>query len=230
MRNIEIETNSLFTEEQIRKLIQQYIEWDGDFLGFHKKIYGYEPNNEDEATEVILDMIPKAITKYIFDNVIEFIEYCNDRQVRLINSVRKEFSKEVEFTIMKLERLHEDSDERKKYENEKQLYKQNINIGQIGYGIHIVIVRELINPLRQYMLENSTRALPEMISNYRKVDQAHGIVQQKIEELQEKTLTELQQELEKLKRQEKRTTQQRDEAKLLRNAYQAERILDERKK
>ena len=38
-----------------------------------------------------LDMIPKAIAKYIFDNSVKFIEYCNARQVKVIADTAKIF-------------------------------------------------------------------------------------------------------------------------------------------
>ena len=229
MKDIINQIQSQFTDEIVKELIEQYIACDGNFSEFYKKIYDSELG--DEKAELSLDMIPKAITKYICDNVIEFIEYCNNRQVRLIEDIRKSFAKEVEFAIMKIDRLPEDSSERKRYENEKNLYEQNINLGQTGYGIHIVVVRELIIPLKQYMEENSEKALPEMVSNYRVACNAHGIPSQGEHSIateqegvitQEKTLTELEQELQKLKKKDQRTTQQRDEARLLRNAYQME--------
>lgn len=225
MRDLINQENILFTDEQVKSLIEQYISLDGDFIEFYKSIYASEPTIGNEGKELRLDMIPKTITKYILDNVVEFIEYCNNRQVRIIEDIRKEFDKEAEFAMMKMEKLPEDSEERKKYENEKNLYKENINLGQIGYGIHIVVVRELKKPLKIYMEENWSKALPEMISSYRKVCKAHGILEQNIEKTEddnEKTLVELQQELERLKKQEVRTKQQRDEAKMLKNAYLVE--------
>lgn len=225
MKDIINQEQILFTDEQVKSLIEQYIALDGDFVEFYKNIYDTEPNTRREETELGLDMVPKAITKYIFDNAVEFIEYCNNRQVRIIKDIRKVFDKEVEFAMMKMEKLPEDSEERKKYENEKNSYKENINLGQIGYGIHVVVVRELKKPLRMYMEENWSKALLEMISSYRKVCKAHGISNQNIEKTEddkEKTLVELQQELERLKKQEVRTKQQRDEAKMLKNAYLVE--------
>lgn len=222
MRDLINQEQILFTDEQVKSLIEQYIYLDGDFVKFYKNIYDSEPRNGKEGAELKLDMIPKTIAKYILDNVVEFIEYCNNRQVRIIEDIRQLFEKEVEFATMKSEKLPEDSEERKKYENEKNTYKENINLGQIGYGIHIVAVRELKMPLRTYMEDNWSKALPEMISNYRKVCQAHGISEEneeKTEENKEKTLVELQQELDRLKKQDMRTTQQRDEAKMLKNAY-----------
>ena len=130
----------------------------------------------------------------------------------------------------------------KKSEEEKKAFEENISLGHIGFGVHITVVKELLEPLRQYMLENSERAMPEMISNYRKVCKAHGIseqgvfslrTEQKIKEIpkdiepQEQELAELQQELEKLIKLEKRTSQKKEEARIIRNAYQAELDRDE---
>lgn len=168
---------------------------------YEEPIYSY--------TEVRLDMIPKAITKYIFDNSLEFIEYCNTRQVKLIADISK---------ILKD-------------------YKENIILGQIGYGMHIVVVKELLEPLRQYMLDNSKTALPEMILNFRRACRLHGISEQGVfsieteqkilemssgEKMEEMSLIKLQCELEKLAKQEKRTAQKRDETKMLRNVYKTE--------
>lgn len=231
MKDIINQVQSSFTDEIVKELIEQYIACDGDFSEFYIKIYGAELGEGNEGTELSIDMIPKAITKYILDNVVEFIEYCNNRQVRIIEDIRKSFAKEVEFAMMKMDKLPEDSDERKKYENEKYSYEQNINLGQIGYGVHVVVVRELMVPLKQYMADYSSKALPEMTANYRLAGHAHGMPSQGVLSIsteqegvitQEKTLAELQQELERLKKQEKRTTQQRDETRLLKNAYQAE--------
>jgi len=228
MREIIGEERKKFSDEEVKELIEEYIECNGIFSEFYTMVYDLKIGEGNEKSEIYLDMIPKAITKYIFDNVVEFIEYCDNRQVRLINDIRKIFAKEVEFAMMKIDRLTEDSDERKRYEVEKHAYERYINLGQIGYGIHIVVVKELIIPLTQFMEENFQRVMPEMLTNYKIVCQAHGISEQDIgdvqenEEENEKTLEELEQELQKLQKQEKRTTRQRDESKLLRNAYKAE--------
>ena len=182
--------------------------------------------------EVRLDMIPKAITKYILDNAIEFIEYCDDKQVKMIEDIRKMFFKRARLLNYDINEFPEDSEQRKIIENEKYAYEQNINLGQIGYGLHIVVVKELIEPLKEYMEENLEKAFPEIITNFRKACKFHGISEKGVfsietEEIQEtseeiKTLAELQIEFEKLKKQDKRTTQKRDEAKILRDAYKAE--------
>ena len=158
--------------------------------------------------EIRLDMIPKAILKYILDNSIEFIEYCSNKQVKMIDEVHKMLASQ-----------------------------SNINLGQIGYGIHVSVVKELKKPLRQYIEDNSQKALPEMVTNYRTVCQAEGIseqgvfsilTEQKVKESQEnmqeqeQTLADLQQELEKLVKQEKRTSQKRIETELLSKAYRIE--------
>lgn len=214
--------------DEVKKLLQEYMSCDGDFSEFYNKICENEVCVGKESIELYLDMIPKAIAKYIFDNVIEFIEYCDNRQVRIINDIRDMFARQVEYAIMKMEKKSETNVERKKYENEKYSYEQNINLGQIGYGIHIVVVRELIKPLKQYMKENSQEVLLEIVANYKIVCQVHGILGGTIENEQEdkdeteKTLEELEQELQKLQKQDKRTMQQRDSSRLLRNAYQAE--------
>lgn len=178
-------------------------------VGVYKKDIGIAEEYKEPIysyTEVRLDMIPKAITKYIFDNSLEFIEYCNTRQVKLISDISK---------ILKN-------------------YKENILLGQIGYGMHIVVVKELIEPLRQYMLDNSKKALPEMILNFRIACKLHGISEQGVFSLEteqkvlenffceEISLVELQNELEKLTKQEKRTSQKKDETKMLRNVYKTE--------
>lgn len=214
--------------EEVKKLIQEYISCNADFSEFYIRMCENELSSENESIELYLDMIPKAIAKFIFDNVIEFIEYCDNRQVRIINDIRDMFARQVEYAMMKMEKISESNVERKKYENEKYSYEQNINLGQIGYGIHITVVRELIKPLKQFMKENSQAVLLEMVANYRIACQIHGILERKIENQQEdkeeteKTLEELEQELQKLQKQDKRTMQQRDSSRLLRNAYRAE--------
>jgi len=228
MKEIINEVKRLFTEDELKVLIEEYIVCDGDFSKFYSQIYDAELGVENEAAELSLDIIPKCITKYILDNVIDFIEYCDNRQVRLINEIRKLFAKEVDYNIMKIDKLSESNAERKKYEREKYSYEKNINMWQIGYGIHIVLVRELISPLKKFMEENSQRAFSEIFENYRMVCKVHGILEQEIEDVQEKevetekTLIELENELQKLQKQEKRTAQQRDASKLLKNAYQSE--------
>lgn len=228
MKHIIGQVESLFYDEKIKELIELYILLNGEFKEVYRKIYDSDYGEVDADIELILDMIPKAITKHILDNVVDFIEYCNDREVKIINDIRKVFAKEVEFASMKIEKLSEDSDERTEYEKYKASYEQNINLGQVGYGIHVVLVKELINTLREYMNENLQKALTEIIVNFKVACQMHGIVEQKVEETkesmgkQEETLAELQQKLEKLRKQEKRTTQKREETRLLRNAYQSE--------
>lgn len=225
MKDILYQERTQFEENEVKNLIEQYILLDGEFKEVYRKIY--DTDKIDDTTELNLDMVPKAITKYILDNVIEFMEYCNDRQVKMIDEIHKGFAKEVEFAQMKIERLSEDCDERKKYENEKVSYEQNINLGQTGYGIHVVVVKELIGPLKEYMDENSQKALPEIIANFNVACQMHGILEQN-EEIQnwtpneEQTLAELQKTFEKFQKLEKRITQKRDETRLLKNAYQAE--------
>jgi hypothetical protein len=209
----------------MKEIIEEYILCDGDFAEFYKKTYNSKLCSRDEEKELKVDMIPKAITKYILDNVIEFIEYCDNRQVRIINEIRKNFSREAEYATMKLEKISEENNERVRYEKEKYAYEQNINMGQIGYGIHIVMIRELIKPLKQFMEENSQRALPEIIENYKMICQIHGILEKKMEEEDdesEKTLEQLEQELQKLQKQDKRISQQKHASKLLKNAYEME--------
>jgi len=240
MKEIINQVQSPFTDEKIQELIEQYIYYDGNNENlqtdieivqeiieesFEYQIYSY--------TELRVDMIPKAITKYILDNAIEFIEYCNKKQVKMIESIRKDFLKRIKLANYEINELPEENEERKRIESEKKAYEDNINLGHIGFGEHITVVRELLEPLRQYLLDNSERAIPEMIANYRAVCKAHGISEQGVFSLRteqkingtqniEKTLLDLEQELQRLKKQEQRTKQQRDENKLLRNAYKAE--------
>lgn len=156
-------------------------------------------------TESRLDMIPKSIAKYILDNSLDIIKYCNTKQIKLISEMSELFKK----------------------------YTENIVLGQIGYGIHIVIVKELIKPLRKYMDENSSKALPDMVSNFKMSCQVNGIseqgvfstlTEQKIQEepLEEKSLEELQNELEKLVQKERKIAEKKNETKMIKEIYQNE--------
>lgn len=195
----------------IKKIIQQKQKGELPILvGIYNNEIGITEEHTDtpyyDYTELRLDMIPKSIAKYILDNSLDIIKYCNTKQIKLISEMSELFKK----------------------------YTENIVLGQIGYGIHIVVVKELLKPLRQYMVDNSEKVLPEMVSNFRMVCQAHGIskqgvfsilTEQKIQEggqAEEKTLEKLQNELENLTQKERKIVQKRNEAKIIRDIYQAE--------